>query len=58
MNNFLLRYNLESAQVKLIISGNSVVFEDLKISSGFFCFFVFFIISALRDDRLSVLHLH
>ena len=51
-----MRYNLESAQVKLIISGNSVVFEDLKISSGFFL--VFFIISALRDDRLSVLHLH
>ena len=36
MNNFPMRYNSESAQVKLVISGNSAVFEDLKISSGFF----------------------
>ena len=30
INNFPMRYNSESAQVKLVISGNSAVFEDLK----------------------------
>ena len=38
MNNLPMRYNSESAQVKLMIGGNSVIFEDLKISSGFFSF--------------------
>lgn len=38
MNNLPMRYNSESAQVKLMIGGNSVIFEDLKISSRFFSF--------------------
>lgn len=33
-----MRYDSESAQVKLMISGNSVVFEDTKNSFGAFHF--------------------
>ena len=42
MNIFPTRYTSESAQIKLVISGNSIVFEDIKISSGLF-------ISALKN---------
>ena len=31
-----MRYNSESVQVKLVISGKSVVYEDIKITSGLF----------------------
>ncbi len=31
-----MRYNSESVQVELMISGNSVLFEDLKTSLGLF----------------------
>lgn len=31
-----MRYNSESVQVKLMISENSVVFEDIKVSLGLF----------------------
>ena len=54
-----MRYNSESAQVKLMIGGNSVIFEDLKISSGFFFISARIeIISVLSEKRPSVLHLH
>ena len=31
-----MQYNSELVQVKLLMSGNSVVFEDIKISFGLF----------------------
>ena len=35
---FPVRYNSESVQIKLVISGNSVVYEDIKITLGLFIF--------------------
>ena len=38
IDNFSMRYNSELVQIKLVISGNSVVYEDIKITLGLFIF--------------------
>ena len=34
MNIFPMRYNSEALEIKVVISGNSLLFKDIKISLG------------------------